>query len=165
MILQAVHAGNLSACVAAARLCEQSNTLERGAKYWGQAARLGHPEAQWRVGLAFYKGILGQQRDPEEAMMWLSRAAKQLTAAVDDAQGSGAANEPPPATSLPPMMTAACCRSTLSQAAHILGILHLDGEGTKQDATAAIYWLKIASCCGCAEAGRMLGSLFRNGQY
>ncbi len=45
---------------------------------WLRAARAGHPEAQWWVGLAHYKGVGGVARDSEEALMWLGRSARAL---------------------------------------------------------------------------------------
>lgn len=51
------------------------------------------------------------------------------------------------------------------QAAHIMGYLHLDGEGTKADVAAAIRWFRLAERHGCRDAGSVLGSLFNSGQY
>ena len=51
------------------------------------------------------------------------------------------------------------------QAAHILGYLCLDGEGTRADTQAAIRWFRPAERYGCLEAGRVLGSLYNSGQY
>lgn len=151
--LQAVNASNASACLAVARFYETAGEQEAAGRYWKIAARAGHPEAQWRVGYACYKGTTGSS-DSEDALLWISRAAKQLADVL-------AAR----ATALPLMMTLRECRKILSQAAHIVGILHLDGEGTKQDSQAAITWLSIAHRCGCSDAGKILNSLFRNGQY
>ena len=164
-LAQAVNAGNLSASLAAARLCELSAEPEDAAQHWARAARLGHPEAQWRLGFAFYRGIQGP-RDSEEALMWLSRAAKQLVGVVADQPvdlPETPAQHIPPA--VPLFMTTASCRRTLANAAHILGCLYLDGEGTKQDAAAAVKWLGTAQHCGCVEAAGLLASLFRSGQY
>lgn len=51
------------------------------------------------------------------------------------------------------------------QSAHILGYLCLDGEGTKTDAGAALRWFRLAQRAGCAEAGRMIGSLLNTGGW
>lgn len=58
-----------------------------------------------------------------------------------------------------------CDSLPLPQAAHILGYLHLDGEGTRVDVGAAIRWFRLAERHGCRDAGRVLGSLFNTGQY
>jgi hypothetical protein len=152
-LVQAVAANNLTAAVATARYCELSSVPEDAGRYWMRAGRLGHPEAQWRCGYAYYKGLLGHTRDSEEALLWLSRATKRLAEVVFDGDHA------------PVLTTALQCRAILAQAAHVLGFLHLDGEGTKQDTGAALQCFKTARLCGCTEAGSVLGSLFRNGQY
>lgn len=145
------------------------------ARLWCKAAKLGHPEAQWKLGFARYKGLMGLLRDGEEALLWLTRAAKQLGALT------GVPLEPGPTTgdvvestapavtaagkALPPLMSVAVCRQILSQAAHILGYLNLDGEGTKADVATAIRWFRLAERHGCREAAFVLGSLYNTGQY
>ncbi|PSC67554.1 hypothetical protein C2E20_8786 [Micractinium conductrix] len=155
--------------VRAGRSCGSEAEVERA---WARAAKLGHPEGQWRVGYWHYKGLMGLPHDGEEALLQLSRCARQLSAVVaaseaaavgagGDADADGAA----PAVRLPPLMSAAECRAILAQAAHILGYIFLDGEGTKSDLAAAIRWFKEAERHGCQEAGRVLGSLFNTGIY
>lgn len=51
------------------------------------------------------------------------------------------------------------------QAAHILGYLHLDGEGTKADVAAALRWFRLAERQGCREVSRVIGSLLNVGMY
>ncbi|KAL4421539.1 hypothetical protein ABPG75_010830 [Micractinium tetrahymenae] len=154
------------------------------ARLWAKAAKLGHPEGQWKVGYAHYKGLMGLPRDGEEALLWLGRAARQLGEAVAEDAGSspssgstsssgggegsvGSSAEAATAAgrALPALLDAASCRRILAQAAHILGYLHLDGEGTKADVGAAIRWFRLAERHGCRDAGRVLGSLFNTGQY
>jgi len=124
-------------------------------KYLFKAARLGHPEAQWKIGLAYYNASLDLQQDSEEALIWLSRAARSLLVLSREDGIS----------SIPPLMSELSCRAILSQCSHIVGVIHLDGDATKQDSSMAIKWFQIAHQSGCAEAGKILYSLFRSGQY
>ncbi len=55
--------------------------------------------------------------------------------------------------------------TALANASHILGYMYLDGEGVVADTGEAVKWLKVAHKYGCKEASRVLGGLFRNGQY
>ena len=59
------------------------------------------------------------------------------------------------------------CPSLLNhaQSAHILGYLCMDGEGTRADVGAALRWFRLAQRAGCAEAGRMIGSLLNTGGW
>lgn len=154
---RAVEAGNAGAALLCARLYNDK-------KAWMRAARLGHPEAQWRVGWAYYNGFLGFPVDAEEAVVWLTRAARALAALPQDAL-SASADPASCAAALPTLMSPATCRSLLSQSAHILGLLHFDGYGCKQDCTAAMKWFRIAEDHGCQEAGPLIQSLHRSGQY
>lgn len=73
--VQAARAGNVSAAVAAARYMESlpPPAREQAGWFWGKAARRGHPEAQAKLGLAYYKVslLLGLCSDREER--WLLR--------------------------------------------------------------------------------------------
>jgi len=69
---------------------------------------------------------------------------------------------------LPALMTRKDCEKTLQYSAHILGILVLDGEALsalERDSSMAIKWLQVAHRHGCPEAGKLLQSMFRSGQY
>lgn len=127
------------------------------------------------------QGLMGLPHDCEEALMWLSRCARQLegvvpaNAAAGPATGrpsdsgkplaAGAPTHPPTTPQLPVLLSGEGCRVVLAQAAHILGYLHLDGEGTRADTAVAIRWFRLAERCGCRDAGRVMGSLFNTGQY
>jgi len=61
--LQAAHAGNLSACVCVAQILDGRGDTAAALKLWGKAGKLGHPEAQFRLGrvrccLKLYKSML-----------------------------------------------------------------------------------------------------------
>jgi hypothetical protein len=161
LLAQAVRAGNPAAAVVAARTLEARGDCAGALPFWAKAkcATVCHPEAAARIGWAHYDGAAGVARDPEEAMLWLSRAAKALAAALAP-PCAGAA--PPP---LPPLMGAAACARELAASAHMLALLHLDGEATRQDTSAAVRWLLLAREHGCAEAPPLLATLYRSGQY
>lgn len=53
----------------------------------------------------------------------------------------------------------------LAKSALLLGFLHLDGEATRFDAGEALKWFKVALLNNCAEAERIIGTLFNTGQY
>lgn len=53
----------------------------------------------------------------------------------------------------------------LAVVALLLGLLHLDGEGSRVDVPEALRWLKQAAQLGSAEAERVLGSLYNTGQF
>ncbi|GAB4822508.1 hypothetical protein N2152v2_009554 [Parachlorella kessleri] len=181
----AARAGSMSAALVGARylerLCSPLPTTE--AWLWAKAAKKGHPEAQAKLGLAYYKGCLDLPCDCEEAALWLSRSAKQLVehlAVLGLDAGPGGLGVSPPkqgvlyrrgemgrdlALQLPLLTSLETCSVCLAQVAHILGLLHLDGEGTKKDLLASVKWLKVAEQHGCMEAGKVLGSLYNTGQF
>lgn len=87
------------------------------ARYWSRGAKMGHPEAQWRLGFAHYKGLMGLAHDGEEAHLWLSRAARQLCEllGVSLDQPSAAAGAEGSTRALPALLSAADCRAILAQ--------------------------------------------------
>lgn len=194
LVSLAVDAGNIRASVLAGRLYLQWSSKGRAAgnywkfrttgnqdgtvvkKYWMKAGRSGHAEACWRLGIAHYRGEMGLEQDSEEAMVWLLRSVKALMmtpmsvpASVPDGKehdekgdDSSASDDNKCLVLMPGYLR----QRALRECAHVLGILHLDGDvGVKQDTAVARKWLSIANENGCEEAGRILQSLFRSGQY
>lgn len=45
-------------------------------QWYQRAAKLGYPPAMYKVGMVLLKGLLGQDRNPREAVSWLKRAAE-----------------------------------------------------------------------------------------
>lgn len=158
VVLQAISAANMAASVLAARFYHNRGMESNAKKHWMRAARMGHPEAAWRIGSGYYHGSMTLQQDSEEALLWLTRAARTL---MTPGQLLTLRNT----TGSSHLMSATLCRTALKECAHILGVVHLDGDATKQDTGAAIKWFQISHQHGCMEAGRMLQSLFRSGQY
>eukprot|EP00238_Polyblepharides_amylifera_P007155 CAMPEP_0196579154 /NCGR_PEP_ID=MMETSP1081-20130531/17822_1 /TAXON_ID=36882 /ORGANISM="Pyramimonas amylifera, Strain CCMP720" /LENGTH=211 /DNA_ID=CAMNT_0041898627 /DNA_START=269 /DNA_END=901 /DNA_ORIENTATION=+ len=130
ILLATASSGNLQGIVGMAELLSvHSPKPDAALKWWKAAAKCGHPQGQFKVGEAHYRGSETVPQDGEEAMVWLSRAAKNPE----------------------------CPPSTLSCAATILGYLHLDGEGTKIDNLAATKWFMIGKANGNLEAEKTLG--------
>lgn len=48
--VQAAHSSNMSASVCLAQVDDARGDIRSALKYWGKAAKLGHPEAQFRLG-------------------------------------------------------------------------------------------------------------------
>lgn len=182
---KAASASNMAASILSARFCQLQGLEKESKKHWMRAARMGHPEACWKLGVAYYhgEGALTVQQDSEEALFWLNKAAKTLLASVKglgnsnitststtDNNNSNNNSERAPrklhfTSEHCVLMSDSLSTLALKEASHILGVIHLDGDATKQDTGVAIKWLQIAEMCGCNEAGRMLQSLFRSGQY
>jgi ribosomal protein L24E len=174
----AANASNMAASVLAARFYQLQALEKEAKKHWVRAARMGHPEACWRLGVAYYRGegALTVQQDSEEALFWLNKAAKALIASSQDLENVNFTSSSNSNSEITPrklhftseqcfLMSDSLCMTALKEASHILGVIHLDGDATKQDTGTAIKWLQMAEMCGCNEAGRMLQSLFRSGQY
>ncbi|PTB70544.1 HCP-like protein [Trichoderma citrinoviride] len=64
-----------SALKLAKRLIEASDVL-----WYKRAATLGDPPAMYKVGMILLKGLLGQPKNPREAVGWLKRAAERADA-------------------------------------------------------------------------------------
>jgi hypothetical protein len=158
LVSRALEAGNVQAQVLTARHLRRASAadLTSQRKLWLQAAKRGHSEAQWMVGMGYYYGHLGLHVDSEEALMWLTRAAKPLLQLLDCNDNK---------MSLPVLMSFEECRTIAAQCCHIIAVMHLDGDSIKQDWSLAIKWFRLAQHHGCKEAGNLLQSLYRNGQY
>ena len=120
--------------------------------------------------------------DAQDAMLWLSRAAKTLLAYDPSGESIGNISVARLITrrnqlrdddtvwlgAQDAMFTTSCSlswRDTLAKTALLLGFLHLDGEATKFDAGEGLKWFKIALLHECTEAERIIGTLFNTGQY
>ncbi|DBA79070.1 TPA: hypothetical protein ACH3X1_008925 [Trebouxia sp. C0004] len=182
VIDKAAHGGNLSACVCVAQIMDGRGDTAAALKLWGKAGKLGHPEAQFRLGRACYEGV-GVAADAQDALLWLGRATKMLLA--EDSNVESMSNittasllarrshlhhgrqQGSPCNRRVNFQTKSSMpdEQVLAKAALLLGFLHLDGEATKFDAAEALKWFKVALLNDCAEAERIIGTLFNTGQY
>ena len=123
-------------------LLQKNPNMHREAlKFWKRAAKLGAREAQAAYGEILYRGEDGVPRDPEDALLWLTKAAKQ-------GEGRGQGKD-----------------VALAQVKILLGFMYLDGDGTKEDPTEAIKWFKRASEHGNADAAKHMCYLYNTGQF
>lgn len=151
-ILQAaLHSNNITACIVMARYLTSIRNYTLANKYWKVTAKKSHPEGLAILGFDMYSA--GFER--EEAYLLLSRACKRL----ENSLLSG---------NIPILMTKESCRKLLQRAAHILAILIIDNDflsPIEKDTSSAVKWLQISHKLGCHEAGKLLQSMFRSGQY
>ena len=134
-------AGNASALVVQANVATSFNMHREALKFWKRAAKLGAREAQAAYGEILYRGEDGVPRDPEDALLWLTKAAKQ-------GEGRGQGKD-----------------VALAQVEILLGFMYLDGDGTKEDPTEAIKWFKRASEHGNVDAAKHMCYLYNTGQF
>ena len=131
---------------------------------------------------ACYEGV-GAASDAEDALLWLGRATKTLLAedvSVDAIFNVSTASLLARRDQIhhdrqqgilqhsSVRLHTACSmpeEQVLAKSALLLGFLHLDGEATKFDAGEALKWFKVALLNNCAEAERIIGTLFNTGQY
>ncbi len=131
---------------------------------------------------ACYEGV-GVAADAQEALLWLGRATKTLLAEdtnVESISNVSTASllarrsqlhhdrrQGVPCSRRANSQTESSMpdEQVLAKAALLLGFLHLDGEATKFDAAEALKWFKVALLNDCAEAERIIGTLFNTGQY
>jgi len=134
-------------------------------KAWTTLAEGGAPEAQFRVGRLYARG-LGTDVDDEMAVLWYGRAAAQGHARAQGAlgfmlhAGRGAERD----------MTAAIdwYRKAATQgraaAQRNLGEIYLGGDGVETDVDEAVRWLSLAAGQGNAGAQATLGTLHEQGR-
>lgn len=109
LAVQASAAGNVRAALVAARWLHEAGDPD-AVQHWQRAPK--HPEAQFRLGYASYKGTYDLPQDSDKAFLLLSRALRQLSA------------QP---LVLPPLMSEEGCQDLLCRSACILA-MHLDGN-------------------------------------
>lgn len=188
LVMEASKVGNAAATLSLARYLSSSSTgREDSFKYWARAAASGVGEGQFEMGSAHYRGVWGVPRDPEDALMWLSRFMKPyeekekddhdivIMGSLTTSSGEGAiavvSEEGEGASSLAPTARTATTlfdefdTKRVTEASLMLGYLHLDGECGTSDIGRALKWLKIAAELGCQEAARVIGSMMNTGQF
>lgn len=182
VIHKAASGGNIFASVCVAQIMDGRGDTSAALKFWSKAAKLNHPEAQFRLGRACYEGV-GVAADAQDALLWLGRASKTLLAedlSVESISNTstasllarrirmqrdrqqGGINHSRAVFNTEVSMPE---EQVLAKTALLLGFLHLDGEATKFDAAEALKWFKVALLNDCAEAARIIGTLFNTGQY
>lgn len=151
----ALLSNNITACIVTARYFTSIQRHNVANKYWRIVAKKCHPEGLARLGFALYSDEFSIERDPEEAYLLLLRACRRLESSLLSGD-------------IPILMTEDSCRKLLQRAAHILAILIIDNDflsPIEKDSSSAVKWLKTSHKLGCHEAGKLLQSMFRSGQY
>lgn len=162
LLHRALLSSNVTACIVTARYHSSYSNYSSASKYWKIAAKKAHPEALAMLAFEYYAGR-GADKDPEEAYLLFNRVCKMLDNIIVELDMSGK-NE----SSVPPLMTEESCKRILQFSSHVLAILILDNEFMSpfdKSTTSAVKWLKKSQMHGCPEAGKLLQSMFRNGQY
>jgi hypothetical protein len=151
----ALLSNNITASLVMARYLTRIGKYSTASKYWRSAAKMCHPEGLAVLGFELYSDGYSLTRDPEEAYLLLTRACKRL----ENSLLSG---------NIPVLMTEESCGKLLQRAAHILAILIIDNDflsPIEKDTSSAVRWLQTSHKLGCHEAGKLLQSMFRSGQY
>ena len=119
--------------------------------------------------------------DPQEAMLWLSKAAETLLAHDPEAEttrGMSVASVLARRNQLrkhdivavnvksAPFTTdvSLAWREVLAKTSLLMGYLHMDGEVVEHDVWEAVQWFKVALLHECTEAERIIQTLFNSGQ-
>lgn len=129
------------------------------------AARSEHTGAQLLLGLAYLEGRYGLRRDPQRAVYWLRRAARdgqpyaQLRLGELYEQGVGVAADPAHAV----YWWRRSAGAGNAQGQLHLGEALLAGHGVARDPRAAARWLTKSARQGNAEAQYRLGRIYREG--
>ena len=132
---------------------------------WQAAARQGHPEAEYNLGLMYLKG-LGVPKDPEEAFRWLYDAAEkgfadaQFQVGLMREKGVGVHQDYAQAE----VWYALAADRGESEAEMGLGTLYEQGHGVKKDLARAVSWYRKAADQGMPEAQYHLGMLSERGR-
>lgn len=162
LLHRALLSSNVTACIVTARYHSSYSNYSSACTYWKIAAKKAHPEALAMLAFEYYAGR-ATEKDPEEAYLLFNRVCKILDTVIVD-MGIHGKNE----SSVPPLMTEESCKRILQFSSHVVAILILDNEFMSpfdKSTTSAVKWLKKSQMHGCPEAGKLLQSMFRNGQY
>ena len=154
-LADAARSGNAAAQTKLAKLYEDKNDLESAAYWFEQAAENNDPEAEYKIGRYYLRGLGGKPQDPDTALKHISAAARLgHTEAVtlmgnycyylkdyDNALGwfrNAAAKEDP-------------------EAIYRLGLMYENGEGVEKNDAEAFKHFKTAAGKGHDDAWINLG--------
>lgn len=136
-----------------------------------RAAKLGQPEAQYRLAVMYREGR-GAERDFEEYLWWLNKAAEagHVTAQVELAAHYqiGSFDETPQEEEARNQLAAKWYRRAAEQghinAQWIMGIFYRFGIGVPVSATDAAAWYRLAAEQGHAMAQCSLADMYEEGE-
>ncbi len=129
----------------------------KAAEWYLKAAKYGHTEAQYNVGVLYYDG-LGVPKNRKESSEWFLKAARQgyipAQYNVANAYRTGDGVEQNFASAISWYMQAA--QEGYAPAQYNLGAMKGNGEGTPQNYAEAYYWLLLAQKQGYPPSGKYL---------
>ncbi len=123
-------------------------------------AESGDPRAQFRLGMAYYKGA-GVERDPALALKWIQKAAEQgysqaqYTLGAMHHAGRGALQSFPLALK----WFEQAAQQNHSEAQYSLGAMYRNGQGVPIDKSRAYIWFNLAAAQGHERAGEARDNL------
>jgi TPR repeat protein len=134
--------------------------------YWlTNAARLGDPDAQQTLGVAYFEGRFGVGRDTALALQWLTRAAQQNNATAEYylatayRRGLGV----PPDGRQAALLYERSASHGEPQAMLDLALMLDGGDGVPRDPAKALEWYGRAADYGYAQACHNLGAKYATG--
>jgi hypothetical protein len=120
----------------------------------------GDPQAQFRLGMAYYKGA-GVERDPALALKWIQKAADQSYAQAQYTLGAmhhagrGALQSFPLALK----WFEQAAQQNHAEAQYSLGSMYRNGQGVPVDKSKAYIWFNLAAAQGHERAGEARDNL------
>ena len=123
-------------------------------------AESGDPQAQFRLGMAYYKGA-GVERDPALALKWIQKAADQgyaqaqYTLGAMHHAGRGALQSFPLALK----WFEQAAQQNHAEAQFSLGAMYRSGQGVPVDKSKAYIWFNLAAAKGHERAGEARDNL------
>jgi len=127
---------------------------------WAAEAESGDPRAQYRLGMAYYKGT-GVERDPALALKWIHRAAEtgypeaQYALGAMHHAGRGALQSFPLALK----WFEQAAQRNHAEAQYSLGAMYRNGQGVPVDKSKAYIWFNLAAAQGHERAGEARDNL------
>jgi TPR repeat protein len=137
----------------------------RNVALWIREADRGEPQAQFNVGVMFFKGI-GVERDYEEAHRWFLKSAKQGASnsqgflGILYEQGLGVSRDLEESLR---WYTLAVRQGNL-EAQYNLGRMYYNGIGVEKNFKEAFIWYRKVAECNHAAALNQLGVMFEKGE-
>ena len=137
----------------------EKKKYEEAVKWFRKAADLGEPNAQYNLGLCYYKGQ-GIKQDLEEAVKWLKKAAgqglvfAQYNLGVCYYSGQGVKQDFKEAAK----WFRLAADQEFPAAQYNLGFCYATGKGVKKNRAEAVKWFRRAADLGNASAQKALDS-------
>ena len=142
----------------------QQGNYSEAVKYFAEAAKQGHPDAQNNLGLCYANGQ-GVPKDMVEAVKWYRKAAEQHCAlaqcrlGVCYAEGNGVAKNEVEAVK----WYRRAAEENFADAQCMLGTCYINGQGVTEDHNEGVKWWLKAAEQGSAVGAFCLGSAYQQG--